>query len=43
MSLWKIASENMMKHRANISSNKNFIIAQHYPGIAGRLIDEFVK
>ena len=33
----------MMTDRAKYSTNKNFIISQHYPGIGNDLLDEFVK
>ena len=39
----KTASEDMMKKRANESSNTNFLIAQHYPAPAKSLLSDFIK
>jgi len=39
----KTASENMLWGRARASSNKNFVIIQHYPGVGQNLVNEFVK
>eukprot|EP01083_Nonionella_stella_P207332 753322_1 len=39
----KAAGEAMMVQRAKTSTNKNFLITQHYPGVGVDLVNEFVK
>eukprot|EP01083_Nonionella_stella_P120192 359969_1 len=35
------ASEHMMRQRANVSVNSNFLLSQHYPNNGKRLVDNF--
>eukprot|EP01083_Nonionella_stella_P191059 707408_1 len=39
----KVASENMMIQRAKTSTNKNFVITQHYPGVGQNLLKTFLS